>query len=114
MPTWRKSISGVFVTKGSSERVLNEDFLETNYAKAINSLLTNKNLNELAKKYNFEIVFCSHPNMRPYLNHFKHTDAIKLATAEDSIHQLLKESSYLITDYSSVAFDFAYMKKPLC
>lgn len=114
MPTWRKSISGVFVTKGSSERVLNEDFLETNYAKAINSLLTNKNLNELAKKYNFEIVFCPHPNMRPYLNHFKHTDAIKLATAEDSIHQLLKESSYLITDYSSVAFDFAYMKKPLC
>jgi CDP-glycerol glycerophosphotransferase (TagB/SpsB family) len=29
------------------------------------------------------------------------------------IQTLLKESSLLITDYSSIFFDFAYMKKPL-
>lgn len=114
MPTWRKSISGVFVKKGSSERVLNPNFVETDYSKSINSLLNNKRLDELAKKHNLDVIFCPHPNMRPYLNHFKKSESVRIADINESIHDFLKESALLVTDYSSVAFDFAYMKKPLC
>ena len=32
---------------------------------------------------------------------------------EYDVQELLKESAYLITDYSSIAMDFAYMKKRL-
>jgi CDP-glycerol glycerophosphotransferase (TagB/SpsB family) len=32
---------------------------------------------------------------------------------EDSYQDLFRDSSILITDYSSVAFDFAYLKKPV-
>lgn len=114
MPTWRKSISGVFVKKGSSERIYNDKFIETTYAKAINSLLSSSELKDLANKYNFEVVFCPHPNMRPYINSFVGSECVSLASPSHSIQKLLKESSLLITDYSSVAFDFAYMKKPIC
>lgn len=114
MPTWRKSISGVFINKGNSKRVLNKNFLQTDYAKSINSLLSNEKLSYLSEKYDFEIIFCPHPNMRPYLNEFSHSKKVRLASTNESIHELLKQSSMLITDYSSVAFDFAYMKKPIC
>ena len=33
---------------------------------------------------------------------------------EYDVQTALKESAFLITDYSSINFDFAYMKKPLC
>ena len=32
---------------------------------------------------------------------------------DETVQNLIKESSILITDYSSVFFDFAYLKKPL-
>ena len=32
---------------------------------------------------------------------------------EYDVQELLKSSNFLITDYSSIAMDFAYMKKPL-
>ena len=32
---------------------------------------------------------------------------------EYDVQELLKESAFLVTDFSSVAMDFAYMKKPL-
>ena len=42
------------------------------------------------------------------------SNRIKIAKREENnLQELLKESKILITDYSSIAFDFAYMKKPL-
>ena len=54
--------------------------------------------------------------MQPYISAF-HTDCerIKIASAPQyDVQTLLNESAMLITDYSSVAFDMAYMGKPVC
>ena len=58
---------------------------------------------------------CLHDKMIPYKDKFITTNSrIKIVDkTEKSIQELLRECKYLITDYSSVAFDFAYMKKPL-
>ena len=40
------------------------------------------------------------------------TQNVKLAI-DESYQELFNESAILITDYSSVAFDFAYLKKPV-
>lgn len=113
MPTWRKNIAGSFVSKGSSQRVLNKDFKNTNYAKKISSLLSNESLVNICRSGDVDIVFCPHPNMKPYIKELSSSRHVKIASESQSIHELIKESSMLITDYSSVAFDVAYMNKPV-
>ncbi len=113
MPTWRKSIAGSFVNKGSSKRTLNVNFQDTNYAKKISNLLSNRKLIELCQSNNVELIFCPHPNMKPYIKQLNISKSIQIASDSQSIHELIKQSSMLITDYSSVAFDVAYMNKPV-
>ena len=54
--------------------------------------------------------------MAGYEESFKkyENDYIKIIKAEDiNYQQVFEESKLLITDFSSVAFDFAYLKKPI-
>lgn len=112
--TWRKSISGNFINNTSSERHFNSDFIKSEYYKKINSLISSDKLLNYAKKNDLSIIFCPHPNVRPYIGLFTCGDNIAVSKSDDSIHDLISSSSMLITDYSSVAFDFAYMNKPVC
>ncbi|MGL5990392.1 MAG: CDP-glycerol glycerophosphotransferase family protein [Plesiomonas sp.] len=114
MPTWRKNISGTFKSNKTSERVFNNSFQETEYAKKISSLLSNESLINYCHENNVGIIFCPHPNMRPYVKELNISPLIKITSNTQSIHELIKESSILITDYSSVAFDMAYMRKHVC
>ena len=62
------------------------------------------------------MVFYLHHEMRKYVNSFStECENIEVVYKDDTydIQELLKESALLITDYSSVHFDFAYMKKPV-
>lgn len=61
------------------------------------------------------LLFCPHAQMQPYLGAFESVcDRIRiLSQKEYDVQTLLRESALLITDYSSVFFDFAYMRKPL-
>lgn len=105
MFTWRKYF----------ENTTEKDFLESTYYKNIEQLIKNERLIEFADKNNLEICFYLHDNMMKYKEQFNvSSNNIKiLDKREKSIQELLCESKYLITDYSSVAFDFAYMNKPL-
>ncbi len=106
MPTWRIYI------KGLSPQQLSESV----YIKAWNALLNDKRLIECLQKAGIKLVFYPHYEMQPFLNLFSTTnaDVVEIADfAHYDVQQLLKESMLLITDYSSVFFDFAYMKKPM-
>lgn len=51
--------------------------------------------------------------MHKYLSYFKsRSKNVKVVNTGD-IHEYLTRCSVMITDYSSVAFDFAYMNKPV-
>ena len=113
MPTWRKSLAGNFIRKNSSQRIYNKEFRKSNYFYSIQKLLENDTLKNLAITNNFKVVFCPHPNMKDYLKEFCLPKHISIPRKGDSIHELLLKSKLLITDYSSVSFDFAYMKKPI-
>lgn len=112
MPTWRQWIAKGVETEqieGSSE------FIETNYFKHWLELLNDPNLDTLLTKYNKKLIFYPHRNMQKYINEFKtNSKNIIIANSKEyDVQQLLKTSALLITDYSSVFFDFAYMKKPI-
>lgn len=104
MPTWR-----------GSKYPSGKAFLQTAYYKAFNSLLNNENLDELLCAHDCKLIFYPHIEMQPYLNDFTtKSDRITIAGKSDcDVQELLMNCSMLITDYSSVFFDVAYMNKPV-
>lgn len=105
MPTWRSYL----------KIQTDAQFLNSVYYNRYQSLINNKNLISILDKYNYELVFYPHYEMQKYIKYFKSSsERVKLANNEENdVQELLKESKLLITDYSSVYFDFAYMEKPI-
>ena len=60
-------------------------------------------------------VFYLHQNAQVYSEYFKSASArITIGLTDNyDIQTLLKQAAVLITDYSSVCYDFAYMHKPV-
>lgn len=114
MFTWRKSLAGTFISNNKSERKYNNEFVNSYYYKMINELINSHKLKSLAEKKCVKFVFIPHPNMKPYLNTFNFPNYITPASDNDTIHNIINESAMLVTDFSSVAFDFAYQNKPVC
>ena len=112
MPTWRWWLYPDLgrITEKDREVVKN-----SNYVKTYCEFLTNDRLNTFLKDKGLTLLFFPHNQMQPFIEEFKGNENIKIASTEEyDVQTALKESAYLITDYSSISFDFAYMKKPMC
>ena len=111
MPTWRKYVVGE--VKGKTNwRTHRDGFERTQYAQTWQHLLNNATLHELAFRYGYRIVFFPHANITPYLEKFRLAPVIEVFTHRDgSIQQAFASATVLVTDYSSVAFDVAYMRR---
>ena len=115
MPTWRKWIQSTTWTSNETKEKVVKEFLETDYYKNYNELINDDELIDYLDKNNMKAIFYLHYEMQGYRNLFK-AKSNRIIIGDDKIfdvQELLKESKILITDYSSVAFDFAYMKKPI-
>lgn len=110
MPTWRHYLSGLMIGN-SGIRKLKDDFRESKYFQKWNSLLNSDVLQKLCKKYSYAIVFNPHPNIMPYLKDFEIPSFVSIASENESLQDLFCKSSLMITDYSSVAFEMAYLGK---
>ena len=113
MPTMREWLRVPSSDTLKYEKSLN--FIESDYYMMWSSLLTSDRLCRLLEKYKIDLLFFPHASMQSYLRDFRSTNIhVKLADANRyEVQHLLMESALLITDYSSVYFDFAYMKKPI-
>lgn len=110
MPTWRRYIDKYEKTPQENEEL----FLQSTYYKYIQSLLSNKALVDFIESTGHKVKFCMHAQFRRYLHLFKDIDPrIEVIGDNVTVHELLMSTSLLITDYSSVFFDVAYMKKPM-
>lgn len=105
MPTWRMNL---FYCPNI------EEFKKTNYFKHWYGILINKKLEELLKENGYELYFYPHYEIQPFIDAFEiKSDVIEICDFDHyDVQTLLKESKLLITDYSSVFFDVAYMNKP--
>ena len=110
MPTWRS-----WLGRDTNAICKQEDFKNTSYFKNWEGLLNNSEFINYIENNNIIIYFYPHIHMQKYLKYFKvSSNNIKVVDNSDiDIQELLKESALLITDYSSVFMDFAYMKKPI-
>lgn len=117
MPTWRQFLpSHTFEIKGERQNLETEqEFLKSEYYAHYSSFLNNKELISFLEKEDYRLVFYLHHELQHFTSLFKSSSKhiVVANNKEHDVQMLLKESEVLITDYSSVAFDFAYMGKPL-
>jgi len=113
-PTWRRNLTGKVLPNGKHEVLPN--FNQTRYYHNYKKLLTNKKLKDLLTKHNFKLNFVLHPALSGYKKYFDElsNENINILSQREIVYnKVFSESKLLITDYSSVFFDFAYLKKPV-
>lgn len=105
MPTWRSWMDGI----------AEEKFMETDYYKSYFDLLNSHRLQEMIEMHNIKLKFFIHPKFKEYIGKFstRNKNINIYEYGEVKVNDLLMKSSMLITDYSSVAWDMYYQKKPI-
>ena len=113
MPTWRTSLTnaGDYAITGKDN--YNDAFFESDYFKFYNDLISHPELLACAKRYGYKIKFMPHPRVIPYVDSFSKNDLVEFCHIDTKYRDIFGESALVLTDYSSVAFDFAYLRKPV-
>ncbi|MCD8022863.1 MAG: CDP-glycerol glycerophosphotransferase family protein, partial [Lachnospiraceae bacterium] len=114
-PTWRMN-SALPPTKGESvARAYNPHFKETSYNHVYNSLINDPTLLAAARQYGYRIQYVLHPIISPQAEDFTKNEDVEIipSIGDMSYEKLFCEAALMVTDFSGVQFDFAYMRKPV-
>lgn len=104
IPTWREWLNTT------------EILIQSEYFKRYTGLLQNPRLVELLHKHDLRLNFYPHYRMQQFFEEFgaEFDSRIQLMQlGEKNVQDLLKDNSLMITDFSSVSFDFTYLSKPV-
>ena len=112
-PTWRNWLVPP-LKPGSQRRVIDAHFFETEYARSWTALLNSPELAELAARTGRRIAFLPHPNIQPVLAKMDLPESVlRLSFDGADVQDYFARAAVLVTDYSSMAFNAAYMDRPV-
>lgn len=112
MPTWRNNL--VKFGLNSKDGIISEEFLSSYYFTYFHELLSKLGTNNTILAAGYKIYYFPHFNMVATNEYFKDIPNIKIIQdAERNYQNMFARASVMITDYSSTAFDFAYLRKPI-
>lgn len=103
MPSWRRQL----------DQLSASDFVKTNFYKLFNQLITDEELINYVEEHGYKLVFKPHRNLHKFIGAFTNHPDVKFDLDLSNYSDTFSNSSLIVTDYSSIAFDFAYLKKPL-
>ena len=112
MPTWRRNLFGSY-DPNTSRWTLLSGFEKSNFYNFYSDLLNSPKLHEAAQKHGYTLQFLIHPTLFPYLDRFNLDSRVTILDSSAVYRDVFAESSLILTDYSSVAFDMAYLRKPV-
>ncbi|MDT3428865.1 glycosyltransferase involved in cell wall biosynthesis/CDP-glycerol glycerophosphotransferase (TagB/SpsB family) [Paenibacillus forsythiae] len=103
MPTWRNWIKS------------RAELENSRYFKTYLSLLQNRKLHDILEDMDLTLTFYPHYQIQKVLSELPvfHERIKVVRQGEEAVQELLNRHALLITDYSTVSFDFAYMNKPV-
>lgn len=110
-PTWREYLSLPMDNKGNIQ--YSTEFKQSEYFNFYNNLLNDKRILSALNKNNTIIHFCLHPAIIHQSVDFSRNEHIEIIDSNCNYKEEFNNANLLITDYSSVAFDFAYTRKPV-
>lgn len=112
MPTWRRDLVADRVS-GGNERGMLADFWSTDYARAWRGLLESERLRAVCATQGWDLAFVPHPNMAGYVDSSPLPGHVQVYRFSDvDIQALVARCAVLVTDYSSMAFEAAYLERP--
>lgn len=114
MPTFRKWLACSSVVSRPSMQE-EKKFKSSSYYAFYRELLSKISVDTSFVENEIKFVFYQHYAFQPFSYLFKDLELKNIVVADCEhfdVQQLMRESRVLITDYSSVLFDFSYMKKP--
>ena len=115
MPSWRPYLFDRARSNYATERKYryNDSFKDSDFFKFYNSLLNDEELLQCASEYGYKIRFMPHVHLMSAIDMFDKNDDVEFCSISTHYRDIFSTSAMIVTDYSSVAFDFAYMLKPL-
>ena len=112
LPTWRRQLQGVMEYR-SSEREYVSRFKDSDYFLFYDALIHDERLLTAMEKFGYTGSFYLHPVFERQYPDFTASRRITIGKGVADYQTVFRESAIMVTDYSSVAFDFAYLKKPV-
>ena len=112
IPTWRQNIAGKY-DQTTGLRDYNPNFKNSDYFIFYNDLINDKELLKSLQENNYKMYFVLHASHEKQIVDFKANDYIKIISGNVDYQEIFRKSRLLLTDYSSVAFDFGYLRKPV-
>lgn len=111
LPTWRRAIKESYDQNTSS--VYFDGFKNTEYFKFYNGLINDEKLLSAMREQGYKGIFCLHPIHMKQSVDFQENDVFRINNGFVDYNKVFAESAVLVTDYSTIAFDFAHLKKPI-
>lgn len=111
-PTWRHGLVGEVDPKTLTVPY-NEEFMNSEFFQFYQSLIADPRLNRALKQYGYTAEFLIHPGFSRQIEDFEGTENFTISTPPHNYNKAFAEAALMVTDYSSVAFDFAYLRKPV-
>lgn len=107
-PSWRKDLIGEY--ENNTRQLLEKKFLASDFYKEINAFLNSPELAKLLEKYDYQLDFKNHPIFKDYDKYFNvNNPRISVTQKIDDMDKY----ALMITDYSSIVFDFVYLDRPI-
>lgn len=113
MPTWRQYLMTRYDPKNGGWLMDEERFLESGFFCFYAALLKHPRLIAAAREYGYTLQCCLHPNLLPYAHLFGADEAVSMLGEDTPYRTIFAQSDLLVTDYSSTAFDFAWLHQPV-
>ncbi len=107
-PSWRKNLIGNY--ENNTRQLFVDKFLNSSFYRETNAFLNSKELADLLEKYDYTLDFKNHPIFRDYDKYFK-VDNPRIRVTQEIDE--MQNYALMITDYSSIVFDFVYLGRPI-
>ena len=111
-PTWRSWLTGEMDIT-SQRRDLAPKALESEFMTQWLAVLTSERVHAAAQAQGAVVGFLPHPNLQPVLGRLDLPPWVRALTFDDDVQRLFARAAVLVTDYSSMAFNTAYLDRPV-